>query len=167
VIVASGCGLATQTGAPATPVQANPGEQKGSIPAKPGQPAPRDPARTPEQALERFTDSYINWSYATLEADQAHLAAIAVGEARASEEQARARTKGDSPLRRARIYNKGTIIAIAPLRGGGPQEWVICTREQTGGNSEYAELQAGFHLTIATVQRVSGGWAVSAWRPQV
>lgn len=168
VILASGCGLANQTGVPGPPVQASPGERRGTIPAQPKEAAPADPARTPEQAIERFAESYINWSYATLAADQAHLAAIAVGEARASEQQARARTMGDSLLGRAGIYNTGTILAIAPLRGASPDEWVICTREQTGGNSEYAELQAGFHLTIATVERVSsGGWAVSAWRPQV
>jgi hypothetical protein len=123
------------------------------------------PAASPQQAIERFATAYISWTWRSLASDQAALAADAVGEARESEEQARQQTARDTPLRRAEIFNSGVIVAIAPLRDSRRGEWVIDTREQTGGNGEYAGLQAAFHITLASVQRVRGGWAVSAWRP--
>jgi hypothetical protein len=165
----SACGLANRGGGTpsAPPPQANPGERQGTIPVSAAkQPAPVHPAGSPQQALERFAVRYINWSYATLAADEAGLAAEAVGEARAFEEQARAQTARDTPLARGHIYNTGTVIGLARVRGGPPDEWVIDTREQTGGDQEYAGTGAGFHVTLATVQRVAGGWAVAVWRPE-
>ncbi len=164
----SACGLAannsSSSGQASSP--ANPGERPGTVPAPATrQASPAHPAASPQQAVERFAASYINWTWQSLAADQAALAGSAVGEARASEEQARQQTARDTPLRRAEIYNQGVIVAVARLHGGNTDEWVIDTREQTGGNSEYAELQAAFHITLAAVQRVRDGWAVSVWRP--
>lgn len=170
--VVSGCGLLRQSTAArsagsGTPVQANPGEREGTIPAAAAAQAPStNPAGSPRQALERFAAGYINWTYRTLAADQLRLAASAVGEARAAELQARAQTARDTPLQRARIYNTGTVVAVSPVIGGAGQEWVVVTREQTGGDEEYAGLQAAFHITLATVARVANRWVVSAWRPQ-
>jgi hypothetical protein len=164
----SACGLAANNGNGGEPAgsPSNPGERPGTVPASATRQAPpSQPATSPQQALERFASSYINWTWQSLAADQAALAASAVGEARASEEQARQQTARDTPLRRAEIYNRGVIVAVAPLHGGKPDEWVIDTREQTGGNGEYAGLQAAFHITLAAVARVRDGWAVSAWRP--
>jgi hypothetical protein len=117
--------------------------------------------------VERFANQYINWSYATLASDERRLAAESVGEARLVETQAQAQTVRDVPLRRNHIYNRGTVVAVSPANGGTANEWVVVTREQTGGDEEYAGLNAAFHVTLATVQRVSGGWTLSAWRPQV
>jgi len=164
------CGLADRAAAPKSsppPPQANPGERQGTIPASAvRQAAPAHPAGSPQQALERFAVRYVNWSYTTLASDEAALAAEAVGEARAFEEQARAQTARDSLLARGHIYNTGTVIGLARVRGGPPEEWVIDTREQTGGEQEYTGTGAGFHVSLATVQRVAGGWAVAVWRPE-
>lgn len=162
----SACGLAANSGGGHASSPVNPGERPGMVPAAASrQPPPVRLAPSPQQAVERFAAGYINWTWQSLAADQAALAASAVGEARASEEQALKQTARDTPLRRAEIYNRGVIVAVAPLHGGKPDEWVIDTREQTGGNSEYAGLQAAFHVTLAAVVRVRGGWAVSVWRP--
>jgi hypothetical protein len=164
----SACGLAANSGNSGGQASspANPGERPGTVPTSAVRQAPpAHPAASPQQAVERFASSYINWTWQSLASDQAALAASAVGEARASEEQARRQTARDAPLQRAEIYNRGVIVAVARLHGGQPDEWVIDTREQTGGNGEYAGLQTAFHITLAAVARVRGGWAVSAWRP--
>jgi hypothetical protein len=167
------CGLANRGGAPpitttTTPVQASPGEREGTIPATTAaQAAPLDPASSPQTAVSQFAARYINWTYATLAASEGRLAAQAVGEARAAERQAQAQTGRDTPLRRGHIYNRGSIVTVSHANGGPPDEWVVVSREQTGGDQEYAGLRAAFHVTLAEVQRVAGGWAVSAWRPQV
>lgn len=167
----SACGLATSdtsNTSAGTPPQANAGEREGTIPASAAQEAPADsPAGSPQQAVERFAVQYINWSYSTLAADASHLAAESLGEARAHEEQASAQAARDTPLARGHIHNSGTVIAVAHVRGGRTGEWVVDTREQTGGDQEYAGLQPTFHVTLATVTRVGQGYAVSAWRPQV
>jgi hypothetical protein len=172
----SACGLLQHNEAPAvrsggssaTPVQANPGEREGTIPATAAvQTPPVAPAGSPQLAVERFAETYINWTYKSIRTNQTRLAESAIGEARTAELQAHAQTVRDTVLQRAHIYNAGTVVAAGRVSGGRAGEWVVVTREQTGGSEEYAGTQAGFHVTLATVQRVTGGWAVSAWRPQV
>jgi hypothetical protein len=163
------CGLADRGVAPAarsTPQQANPGEREGTTP-KQRQASPAAPSASPRSAVERFAAAYINWSYRTLAADQQHLAASAVGEARAGELQARQQTERDSALARGRVFNAGRVVAVAQVNGAPADEWVCVTREQTGGEGEFAALAAAYHVTLATVGRVPGGWAVSSWQPEL
>jgi hypothetical protein len=47
-----------------------------------------------------------------------------------------------------------------------PGTWDIVTREQTGGSTEYEGLPASYHVTLAQLARVPGGFAVSEWLPQ-
>jgi hypothetical protein len=109
---------------------------------------------------------YVNWSYRTLAAQQMRLAGVTVGEARAAELQAAQQTRRDSTLKRARIYNTGSVLSISPLLGGTPGQYVVVTREEAGGSQEYAGLAATYHVTLAAVQRVRGGWSVAQWQPQ-
>jgi len=120
---------------------------------------------TPQGAIAQFASLYINWDWRTLSANQRRLATISVGSARLAEQQAAAASGRDGEIARARIYNRGRIIAIAPSRTDRSQ-WVIVTREQTGGNSQYDGLQAADHITLATVAQVPGGYAISQWLPQ-
>jgi hypothetical protein len=165
------CGLANREGtrsasSTSTPQQANPGEREGTTPPQP-QAAPLAPAPSPQSAVERFADGYINWSYQTLAADEQRLAASAVGEARASELQARQQTERDSALARGHVFNTGTVVTVGPVKGAGGNVWVCVTREQTGGEGEYTALAAAYHVTLVTVARVPEGWAVRAWRPEL
>jgi hypothetical protein len=43
---------------------------------------------------------------------------------------------------------------------------VIVTREQTGGDSQYEGLAAAYHVTIAKLASVPGGYAVEQWLPE-
>jgi hypothetical protein len=167
-LLLSGCGL-WRKNPPAgafPPPQANPGEQQGTIPA--GQPssAAVNPASTPDTAILRFGEFYINWSYRNIAAHERQLAASAVGDARLAESQAAASAERDLDLRQGDIFNRGTVVSVAAAIGGAAEEYTVVTREETGGNPEYAGLQAAFHVTLATVQKLHAGWAVSEWLPQ-
>ncbi len=151
--------------APPSSVQ-NPGEPPAPPPPSPANQTPTGLQRTPQAALARFAQLYINWSWRTLAADQRQLAAISVGAARLSEQQAAAAAASDTTLRQARVFNTGRVVSIAPSRTATGQ-WVIVTREQTGGNSQYDGLQASYHLTLAELTRLPGGWVVSKWSPQI
>lgn len=170
--LAAGCGLAgnierSSRPAQGTPAAANPGESQGTIPASAGEgPAPARPATTPQQAIVAYATLYINWTYQTLAAHERTLAAMAVGDARLAELQAAAQAQRDSRIQQGGIYNRGTVVGVSPAAGGSPGEYMVVTREETGGDQEYAGLQAAFHVTLATVQTVPGGWAVVEWRPQ-
>jgi hypothetical protein len=84
-----------------------------------------------------------------------------------SEQQAAAAASGDSTIAQSRVYNRGQIISIAPSRTNAKQ-WVVVTREQTGGNSQYDGLQASYHVTLAELAQLEdGGWTVSQWLPRV
>ena len=147
-----GCGLAGAINhnarrAAGPPPQANPGEPQGALPA--GAEAEQTPRRP-----------------ASLPAHERQLAAIAVGDARLAERQAAATAQRDTTLQQGHIYNQGSVIAVSRVIGGSPGQYAVITREQTGGDEEYAGLQAAFHITLATVAAVRGGWAVEQWQPQ-
>ncbi len=168
-----GCGLAGAIkhhhpqAADSPPPQANPGEPLGTLPAgTEAEQAPTRPASTPEQAITQFAALYINWTYQTLPTHERALAAIAVGDARLAERQAAAAAQRDRTLQHGHIYNRGSVIAVSRVIGASPGQYAVITREQTGGNQEYAGLQAAFHITLATVAPVTGGWAVEQWQPQ-
>jgi len=109
----------------------------------------------------------MNWTWRTLAANERKLAALSVGPARLSEQQAAAAAIGDSTIAQSRVYNSGQIISIARSLTN-PEQWVIVTREQTGGNSQYDGLQASYHVTLAELAQLkNGGWTVSEWLPQV
>lgn len=143
----------------------NAGEPPAPVPVSPSAQGPLDVQATPEKALEAFASLYVNWTYRTLSENQRTLAAISVDAARLSEQQAAASSGADSTLAAGHIFNRGQIVSVAGDLST-PGEWVIVTREQTGGDSEYAGLTAAYHVTLAQLQRVPGGFAVSDWSPQ-
>ena len=120
---------------------------------------------TPQRALAAYATRYINWSYHTLTEDQHALARSSVGAARLAEQQAAAQSPNDTTIARGRVWNHGETISIAPDLGAAGT-WVIVSREQTGGNTEYQGLPASYHVTLAKLAPVPGGYAVEQWLPQ-
>ncbi len=143
----------------------NAGEPPAPRATASGTQAPLAVQSTASRAAAAFATLYVNWTYRTLVAHQRTLAAMAVGAARLSERQAAASAQHDTTIARGHIYNRGQVVDVAPdaLRAGW---WAIVTREQTGGNSQYEGLPAAYHVTIAQLTRVPGGYAVEQWLPQ-
>lgn len=141
------------------------GEPHAPPPTPPEAQLARAPRASPRQALQAFAGVYANWSYETLAGRQRLLAAMSVGSARAAEQQAAASTAADPTIRRGQIRNSGRVIAVAPdtIR---PGYWVVATLERTAGNTQYQGLPSGYHVTLASVTKIHGGYAVSEWLPQ-
>jgi hypothetical protein len=130
-----------------------------------GSQSPRQVRSSPREALQAFAELYVNWSYQNLTARQRLLAAISVGSARAAEQQAAASSAGDPAIRSGQIQNSGALVALAPDMAR-PGYWVLTTLERTSGNTEYRGLPATYHVTLARLARIHGGYAVSEWLPQ-
>jgi hypothetical protein len=156
-------GTVTSTRSNASPQNA--GEPKSPPPLSTAAQGPAGVQPTTTKALTAFAELYVNWTYRTLSENQRTLAAMSVGAARLSERQAAASSRDDTTIAGGHIYNRGEVISIARdlWRAGA---WVIVTRERTGGNSQYEGLPAAYHVAIAQLASVPGGYAVEQWLPQ-
>ena len=165
---AASASTSTSTGSlPAGNPAQNPGEPPAPPPPAPASQAPAGVRSTPAGAIAQFATLYMNWTWRTLAGNERELAALSVGPARLSEQQAAAAALGDSTIAQSRVVNSGQVISIAPSRTNAKQ-WVVVTQEQTGGNSQYDGLQASYHVTLAELAQLNnGGWTVSEWLPQV
>jgi hypothetical protein len=143
----------------------NAGEPNAPPPPSPASQAPSGVQPSPQRALAAFAERYVNWTYRTLTGDQLTLGAMSVGAARLSEQQAAAHSQADTTIARGRLWNRGQLIAMERDLAH-PDMWVIVTREQTGGDSEYEGLPARYHVTLGQLVVVAGGYAVSQWLPQ-
>jgi hypothetical protein len=143
----------------------NSGEPAAPAPLTPAAQAPAGVQPTPAKALAAFSQLYTNWTYRTLSSNQQTLAGMSVNPARLVEQQAAASSEADTTITRGHIYNTGQVVSIAPDLAR-PNMWVIVTREQTGGDTQYEGLPAAYHVTLAQLARVPGGYAIELWLPQ-
>ena len=156
---------ATDHGAASANTPGSAGEPRAPAPTTPNNQEPFGVQPTPQRALLAYAARYINWSYRTLTSNQQALARSAVGAARLAEQQAATQSHGDTALASGQVWNHGQTISIAPdLAAAG--RWVVVTREQTGGNTEYEGLPASYHVTLAKLATVHGGYAVEQWLAQ-
>lgn len=143
----------------------NAGEPQAPPPTNPSSEATKGATVSPVAALETFAWSYVNWNYHDIVSTRRKLASLSVGSARLAELQALAANAHDTTLARAHIANSGTIVGITSDRQRA-ETWIVVTLEKTTGNSEYQELAPRYHVTLAKVVAVHGGYAVSEWLPQ-
>jgi hypothetical protein len=120
---------------------------------------------TPQRALSQYATRYTNWTSRTLSEDQRALARSSVGAARLAAQQAASASRNDTTLARGGIWNRGETVSVAPDLPA-PGTWLVVTREQTGGDTEYQGLPASYHVTLARLAAVPGGYAVEQWLPQ-
>jgi len=156
-------GAVQSTTSSATPE--NPGEPPAPVPPAPAAQAPAGIQPTPTKALTAFAELYVNWTYRTLSSNQRTLAGMSVAAARLAEQQAAASSQTDTTIARGHIWNTGEIVSIARDLTR-PDMWVVVTREQTGGDTQYEGLPASYHVTLAQLAHVPGGYAVSQWSPE-
>ena len=187
VLVAAGCGITnpyaqttatthavttTRVGAQAvTKTDADPGPERGgtistSDVSSQDRLAHDAGARNPRLALERYAQLYINWTAASIAADQRELATMSLGSARAQALQAAASYQHDTTLRESEVSNTGTVVSIAPGQGTAAGDWVVVTSETTSGRGDYQGLPAGLHVTYAALTHTSKGWIVTVWEPR-
>lgn len=164
-VTLGGCTNPDAPDADRTATTTNAGEPAPPPPPLPASEAPFGVQTTPQRALAYYAHRYINWTYRTLTADQQALARASVGAARLAEQQAAAHSRADTALARGRVWNRGQTISINQDLAA-PGTWVVVTREQTGGNTAYEGLPASYHVTLAKLAAVPGGYAVEQWLPQ-
>jgi hypothetical protein len=122
--------------------------------------------RTARTVLEAFCSRWANWSWRTIDRQQAELARLATGRL-AEQLAAQARqSRLDRTLRRDRVAMRGRLVALdlAPLAAYGHA--VCVTREQEARNGQ-GELAGGRHrVYLARLEHTAHGWGVSQWQPQ-
>jgi hypothetical protein len=123
-------------------------------------------SRSPEAALARYAEVYLNWSAADVTARQRELASISLGQARAQALQAAASAAADAQLLKSRVANSGTVVAITRGQGPAAGDWVIVTREQTTGQGDYAGLPPTLHVIYAQLTATPQGWVVIRWQAE-
>ena len=160
--------------APPTAASADSGdpapERSGTIPASAGATQNRlaigAASRSPEVALERYAELYVNWTAADVTARQRELASISLGQARVQALQAAASAAADTQLLESRVANSGTVVAITHGQGPAAGDWVIVTREQTTGQGDYAGLPPTLHVIYAQLIATPHGWIVIRWQAE-
>jgi hypothetical protein len=155
----------------ATATNADPAPERGGTIPKGAQAAQNNPAAgagspTPQAALERYANLDSNWTAKSVAVVQDQLAAISLGQARAQALQAEASAARDTQLTQSHLANHGQVLAVSPGQAAAAGKWVIVTREQTTGESDYQGLPATLHIIYAQVTRTESGWVVSEWAPQ-
>jgi hypothetical protein len=119
------------------------------------------------EAVRSFASAYINWTADTVVTDMRGLASRSIGQARSTLELAAAQTASDYELEQGGISNSGAVEAVAPLPSDGDR-YIVVTRESTAATNTtaYQGLRPAWHVAIATVSWVQGGWVVSGWQPE-
>jgi hypothetical protein len=169
----AGCGIhdpyrrlnvtASTTAAHATDPVGSPAAHEDDGPRAPAAPDPGPRAgSTPQAALIRFGQLYINWTATALPDRARQLARISIGQARVAALQMVARRR---TLVRYRVRNSGSVVAIAAAHGTEQGRWAVITTEVTSGVGPYLGLPATSHVTWATVEHQAGGYVVSTWYP--
>jgi hypothetical protein len=137
-------------------------------------PSPKPPpevalatSATAAQAVRRFANAYINWTTDTVAADMRALAARSVGQARSALELAAAQSASDYELQQGGISNRGQVEVVA-ARPSAHDQYIVVTRESTEATATtaYEGLRPAWHVALATVAPVRGGWVVSGWQPE-
>jgi hypothetical protein len=136
-----------------------PGEVRGTVPA-PRRDAPVRLRPTPDAVVRRAADLTTNWRSDTVAGRYAQLARISEGRARRDALDAAARLPTDPQLQSSRTRSTGHVVGV--LRRGRDR-FVVVTHETMVADGLTTRR---WRVTLATVRRKAGGYALAAWEPQ-
>ena len=136
------------------------------LPSQPAVPEPtEDPAATPAGALRGVALAVGNWTDADLGEAVERATGLSAGTAVESLRLWAREMQRSLDVAPAAVRSQATIEALV-LRGtGSSRDGLIVTREQMSGGVVEGE-GAAYRVTLATVERGPGGWAVTRWEPQ-
>lgn len=145
--------------------QRRPATVAGEVPA----PTVRQPAErlsalppTPEAAARRAAELTTTWTSADAARRYAELATFSTGAARRDAHDAAARLPTDAQLEGS--SSDGDIAAIITRSAGAhDRELLVVTRETLRADGL---VDRRWRVTLASVERRRGGWALSRWEPQ-
>jgi hypothetical protein len=122
--------------------------------------------RTARTVLEAFCSRWANWSWRTIDRQQAVLARLATGRLAEQLAAQTSQSRLDRTLRRDRLAMRGRLVALDLAPPGAPGEAVCVTREHELQQGR-SELAGGRHrVYLATLEHTAQGWGVSTWQPQ-
>jgi hypothetical protein len=138
-------------------------EETASTTTEAPQPPEAAPGREPagrRDALERFAQTWMTWSFETLADTRKRLAALAGEALRERMLRYASDAEDDLALRTANSSNGGSVEGVL-LRRGAPA--LVVTRETTrfGDGGE----QSGYFVYEADAEQIDGTWKVVEWRP--
>lgn len=136
-----------------------PGEVRGTVPA-PRRDAPVELLPTPNAVVRRAADLTTNWRSDTVAGRYAQLARMSEGTARRDALDAAARLPTDPQLQSSRTRSTGRVVGV--LRRGRDR-FVVVSRETLVTNGL---TRRRWRVTLATVRRRAGGYALTTWEPQ-
>lgn len=175
-VLLAGCGLSNPNAATlGTPGTTSPaattttaatstaGPTLGTTPRPGPAPAHDAGATTQQAAITQYATLWCNWTTADLRAHERELAAMSTGSARTQEQLALA--AAPQPGGTTRVTNTCTVESLALGRGDAAGKWVLVTASHTATPNMRA-LPAQYHVTYVALERRSGRYIVSTWRPQ-
>jgi hypothetical protein len=104
-----------------------------------------------------------SWTSESAPAQQERMALMSVGQARRDAQQAAARLPTDPQLAAGHATSRASVAAIVLHGAGGVRAGLVVTHERLTVNGA---TQERWRVTLVTVVRLAGGWAVSRWQPQ-
>jgi hypothetical protein len=142
-----------------------PGEEPAPpLPQRADDVAAQHLAATPAEAARRAAELTSNWTAETVARRYAELARMTVGPARRDARESAARLPTDNRLGASETRSTGTVEAVTTRAASARRhQLIVVTHETLVGDGLRDER---WRVTLATVERRSGGWVLSRWEPQ-
>jgi hypothetical protein len=126
---------------------------------------PDTTAGGPEAALRQAALESGNWTAATVDDALARARRLSVGAARSQfRRQAEQMSTGVAQAT-AGIRSRSTVEAVVVRGSHDSRDAIVVTREGIT-SADLPDEGAQYKVTLATVERTEGGWAISSWTPQ-
>jgi hypothetical protein len=117
---------------------------------------------SPEAAARRAAELTTNWTAKTAADRYSELATFSVGPARRHAREAAARLPTDSQL--DTTHSRGQVAAVIARDDGATKRVLLVVTHEIVDGDGLTHRRS--RVTLSTVERRDGGWAVRRWEPQ-